>query len=78
LPPPRAGANAREAGRSEQPRLRVRSGPDCGLEAEGHPRTIFKRAIERSNVAVAEATAPEVGRLSLDEALALTALDRPP
>jgi hypothetical protein len=44
------------------------------LTAQGHPRTIFKRAIERSNIAVAEATAREVGRLSLDEALALTAL----
>jgi hypothetical protein len=48
------------------------------VTAQGHPRTIFKRAIERSNVAIAEATAREVGRLSLDEALALTALDRPP
>jgi hypothetical protein len=57
LPPPRAGANAREAGRSEQPRLRARSGPDCGLEAEGHPRTIFKRAIERANFVVAEVMA---------------------
>ena len=44
------------------------------MTAQGHPRTIFKRAIERSNVAIAETTARELGRLSLDEALALTAL----
>ena len=43
------------------------------MTAQGHPRAIFKRAIERGNVALAEATARELGRLSLDEALALTA-----
>ena len=44
------------------------------LTAQGHPRTIFRRAIERDNLLVAEATARELGRLSLDEALELTAL----
>jgi len=31
------------------------------LTAQGHPRTRFKRAIERGNVLVAEATAREIG-----------------
>jgi hypothetical protein len=37
-----------------------------GRDGAGHPRAIFKRAIERGNVVVAEATAREVGRLSLE------------
>jgi hypothetical protein len=44
------------------------------LTAQGHPRTIFKRAIENSNVTVAEMTARELGRITLAESLALTAL----
>jgi hypothetical protein len=44
------------------------------LTAQGHPRAIFKRAIERGNVVIAEMAAREVGRLTLGEALALTAL----
>jgi hypothetical protein len=44
------------------------------LTAQGHPRRIFATAIERGNVVVAEATARELGRISLEEALALTAL----
>jgi hypothetical protein len=43
------------------------------LTAQGHPRAIFRRAIERGNVLVAEATAREFG-LSLDEALQLVLL----
>jgi hypothetical protein len=43
------------------------------LTAQGHPRAIFKRAIERGNVLVAEATAREIG-LSLEEALQLVLL----
>jgi hypothetical protein len=43
------------------------------LTAQGHPRAIFKRAIERGNVLVAEATAREIG-LSLEEALQLVVL----
>jgi hypothetical protein len=44
------------------------------LTAQGHPRTIFGRAIKSSNLVIAEMTARELGRLSLDESLALTAL----
>jgi hypothetical protein len=44
------------------------------LAAQGHPRAIFKRAIENGNLVVAEMTARELGRISLDEALALTVL----
>ena len=44
------------------------------MTAQGHPRAIFKRAIEHGNVAVAEMTARELGRISLAESLALTAL----
>jgi hypothetical protein len=41
------------------------------VTAQGHPRAIFQRAIERGNLLVAEATAREVGQLTLDEALKL-------
>ena len=44
------------------------------MTAQGHPRAIFKRAIERGNVLVADMTAREIGRISLLEALELTAL----
>jgi hypothetical protein len=44
------------------------------LTSQGHARTIFRRALARGNLLVAEATAREVGRLSLDEALELTIL----
>jgi hypothetical protein len=44
------------------------------LTAQGHPRTIFKRAIEKESLVIAEATARELGRLTLAEALELTAL----
>ena len=44
------------------------------MTAQGHPRTIFQRAIENGNLVIAEATARELGRLSLDESLALVAL----
>jgi len=50
------------------------------LTAQGHPRAIFIRAIERGNVVLAEATAREVGGLTLEEALKLVLLyaDREP
>jgi hypothetical protein len=41
------------------------------MTAQGHPRAIFSRAIERGNLVVAEASAREVGRLTLEEALRL-------
>jgi hypothetical protein len=44
------------------------------LTAQGHPRSIFKRAIENGNLAVAEASAREIGSLTLEESLALTGL----
>jgi hypothetical protein len=50
------------------------SGPtERAVDSAGHPRAIFKRAIERGNVVVAEATARELG-LSLEEALQLVLL----
>ena len=48
------------------------AGPgDEPLTAQGHPRTVFKRAIERGSYLVAVTTAREVGRLDLAEALEL-------
>jgi hypothetical protein len=44
------------------------------VTAQGHPRAIFKRAIERGNIVAAEATARELGHLTLDEALQLVFL----
>jgi hypothetical protein len=38
------------------------------MTAQGHPRAIFKRAVERGNLVIAEATAREIGRLTLEEA----------
>ena len=44
------------------------------MTAQGHPRAIFRRAIERRNLLVAETIARELGTISLDEALALVCL----
>ncbi len=44
------------------------------MTAQGHPRAIFNRAIERGNLLVAETTLRELGRPSLVELLELTAL----
>jgi polynucleotide 5'-kinase involved in rRNA processing len=44
------------------------------VSSQRHPRAIFQRAIERGNLVVAEVTAREIGRISLVEALELTAL----
>jgi MshEN domain len=44
------------------------------LTAQGHPRAIFRRAIERGNVVVAAAAARGLGQITLGDALALTAL----
>jgi hypothetical protein len=50
------------------------SGPaENRLTAQGHPRTIFKRALEFGNLLIAEVTARELGSISLAEALELTA-----
>jgi hypothetical protein len=44
------------------------------MTAQGHPRAIFQRAIDRGNLLVAENTLREIGRVTLTEALQLTAL----
>jgi hypothetical protein len=44
------------------------------LTAQGNARSIFRRAVENGNVLVAEMTARELGRITLEEALALTVL----
>jgi hypothetical protein len=44
------------------------------LTSQGHPRTIFKRALEHDNLVLAEVTAREIGRVTIAEALELTAL----
>jgi hypothetical protein len=44
------------------------------LGAAGNSRAYFRRAIERGNLVVAKVTAREIGRISLVEALELTAL----
>jgi hypothetical protein len=41
---------------------------------QGHPRRIFQTAIERGNIVMAEATARELARISLEEALELVLL----
>jgi hypothetical protein len=50
-------------------KLSLPSGPTGRpLTAQGHSRSIFKRAIERGNVVVAEATAPRRLRREIDAA----------
>jgi hypothetical protein len=44
------------------------------VTAEGHPRAIFRRAIERKNLLVALTVVHEMGFVALDEALALVVL----
>jgi hypothetical protein len=44
------------------------------VTAAGHPRSIFRRAIERKNLLVAQATARDMGVVALDEALELVVL----
>jgi len=55
----------------------VSSGPRRGTEpitAQGHPRAIFRRALERGNLLVAETTLRAIGRPTEEELLLLTAL----
>lgn len=42
--------------------------------SQGRPRTVFPRALQHGNLLVAEATARELDRISLAEALELTIL----
>jgi hypothetical protein len=44
------------------------------MTAQGNPRPVFRRAIERENVAAAEINARLMGKVTLIEALDLTAL----
>ena len=44
------------------------------LTSQGHPRTVFKRALEHDNLVLAEVTAREIGQVTIAEALELTAL----
>lgn len=44
------------------------------MTAAGHPRAIFLRAIERGNLVAAESSVREMGKVTLAEALELTAL----
>jgi hypothetical protein len=47
---------------------------EAELTAQGHPRAIFQRAIDRGNLLVAEKVLREMGRPTLLELLELTAL----
>jgi hypothetical protein len=42
--------------------------------SQGHPRTIFRRALEHDNLVLAEVTGRVIGRVTIAEALELTAL----
>jgi hypothetical protein len=44
------------------------------VTAQGNPRTVFRRAIERDNLPAAELNARVIGNVTLVEALELTAL----
>jgi hypothetical protein len=44
------------------------------MTSQGHPRTIFHRALSRKNLVVAEVTAREIGTIDLGEALGLVCL----
>ena len=56
-------------------RLSTPPGPTGrAVTAQGHPCRVFQTAIERGNLLLAEATARELGRITLDDSLALTAL----
>ena len=60
---------------SPVPRLAA-AGPEEGgtTTSQGHPYTVFRRALERGDLLVAEATAKELPRISLADALELTVL----
>jgi hypothetical protein len=44
------------------------------MTSQGHPSVIFRRALERGNLPLAEATARELRQISLADALELTIL----
>ena len=54
-------------------RLRLPSAPgEATVTSQGNPRVVFRRALERGNLVVAEITARELGGLNLKDALELT------
>jgi hypothetical protein len=55
-------------------RLAARPRRGAASTSQGHPRTIFRRALEHDNLVLAEVTAREIGRVTIAEALELTAL----
>ena len=55
-----------------RPAVRPRRGDTS--TSQGRPRTVFARALQHGNLVVSEATARELGRISLAEALELTIL----
>jgi hypothetical protein len=66
-------ANADPSCASPETRLsRLRNGYDT--EAQGHPHTIFRRALERENLPVAKATAKEIDVSASTRMLELTLL----
>jgi hypothetical protein len=50
-------------------RLAVSARGGGASTSQGHPRTVFERALQHENLLVAEATAREIGKVSLVEAL---------
>jgi hypothetical protein len=69
------GHSARFGARARPLDLRDRLGPRGGPSTpQGHPRAIFGQALERDNLVLAEVTAREIGRVTIAEALELTAL----
>jgi hypothetical protein len=52
----------------------ARPGEEQASTSQGHPRTIFRRALEHNNLVLAEVTAREIGRVTIAGALELTAL----
>ena len=53
---------------------RLGPGEEQAWTSQGHPRTIFRRALEHDNLVLAEVTAREIGRVTIAEVLELTAL----
>jgi hypothetical protein len=65
---------ADSATRSLYTREAARPRGGAASTSQGHARTVFRRALQHDNLVVAEATAKEIGRISLVEALELTML----
>jgi hypothetical protein len=58
----------------QRPRMGGRGIGGLASTSQGHPRTIFRRAIEHNNLVLADVTAREIGRVTIAEALELTTL----